>query len=189
MNKLLKLNEITEIHAGYSFRGAVVDEESGTYVIQARDIEGLNIDLERFPRVEQAFPPERILKKGDILLTSRGSFRAGVFTADCSAVASSSLFSLRLSSKAFLPEFVAIYLNSAQAQNYFIQCAKGATIQSLTTWDLAGLVVPRIPIERQELLIRLYQNVVKQGELLKLRMNRINEIYTETVNKNLRGVA
>ncbi|GEM_PF-1654259 len=187
MQKLIKLGEVAEIQSGYSFRGAVVDDGTGVTVVQARDIDGLYVTTDHLPLMDQEFPESRLLNQGDVLLTSRGSFRGAVSKFNVPAVASSSLFTLRLKTAAYLPEFLALYLNSAQAQSYFMQNAKGATIQSVNTSDLAGLPVPVVPLERQKLMVGLQQNVEAQGTLLRSKLDVVNEIYSSTINKSLKG--
>jgi type I restriction enzyme M protein len=189
VSKTIKLGEAAEIQTGYSFRSAVRDDGIGTMIVQARDINGLIIESDHLPRVQQDFPKAKLLQKGDILLTSRGSFRAGVANFNVPAVASSSLFTLRLRGKLYLPEFLALYLNSGQAQSYMTQSAKGATIQSLSISDLAGLSIPVLPIERQKLLVGLQQNVETQTALLRSKLDVVNEIYIGAINKSLKGVA
>src|SRR5579883_2600296 len=132
MTKQLPLGNIAEIQTGYSFRGAVKGEGRGTAVVQARDIAGLYCSGAGLPRVEQPLAANRLLRDGDILLTSRGSFRASVAKFAVPTVASSSLYVLRITDDSILPEFLALYLNSPAAQAYFKQNAKGATIQSVS---------------------------------------------------------
>ena len=189
MQTTLKLGEVAEIQSGYSFRGAVVDDGNGVTVVQARDIDGLYATSDHLPKVNQAFPESRLLSQGDILLTSRGSFRSAVAKFNMPAVASSSLFTLRIKTNGYLPEFLALYLNSGQAQNYMTQSAKGATIQSLNISDLAGMSIPVVPIERQKLLVGLQQNVETQTALLRSKLDVVNEIYIGAINKSLKGVA
>ncbi|MBI1856782.1 restriction endonuclease subunit S [Candidatus Saccharibacteria bacterium] len=189
MSKTIKLGEVAEIQSGYSFRGAVGDDGAGTMVVQARDISALIIGVDHLPRLQQDFPKTKLLQKGDLLLTSRGSFRAGVARFDAPAVASSSLFTLHLRNKTYLPEFVALFLNSGQAQSYMTQNAKGATIQSLSISDLAELSLPVVPIERQKLLVGLQQNVETQTALLRSKLDVVNEIYIGAISKSLKGVA
>ena len=189
MSRTIKLGEVAEIQTGYSFRGAVGDDGAGTMVVQARDINSLIIGADHLPRMKQVFPEAKLLRKGDMLLTSRGSFRAGVAQFDVPAVASSSLFTLRLRDNSYLPEFLALYLNSGQAQSYMTQSAKGATIQSLSISDLAGMSIPVVPIERQKLLVGLQQNVETQTALLRSKLDVVNEIYIGAINKSIKGVA
>lgn len=189
MSTTIKLGEVAEIQSGYSFRGAVKDEGAGVAVIQARDIDGLSIASGHLPRVKQDFPPSRYLSHGDVLLTSRGTFRAGAVDFSDKAVASSSLFVLHTKATAYMPEFIALYLNSAYAQNYLKQAAKGATIQSVTITDLADLTIPFVPLAQQKLLVELQQNVEAQRTLLRSKLDAVNDIYSKAINQSLKGVA
>lgn len=188
MSKTIKLGEVVEIQTGYSFRGAVVDAGSGVAVIQAKDINALYVSDDDLPRVQQQFPATRLIADGDVLLTSRGSFRGAVAKFDKPAVASSSLFSIRLKSRAYIPEFLALYLNSTRAQAYLAQSAKGATIQSINVSDLINLPVPVLSLDKQKLLVELQQNIENQGTLLRSKLDIVNQIYTSTINKTLEGV-
>lgn len=187
MTKAIKLGDVATIQSGYSFRGAVVDDESGVAVVQARDVNSLYLIEDGLPKSDQDFPEAKMLRKGDVLLTSRGSFRASMVQFTNPAVATSSLFTLRLTDADILPEFLAIYLNSAQVQSYLIQKAKGATIQSLAISDLANLTIPPIPVQRQKTLLGLQQAVENQGKLLKSKLEVVNDIYVSAVNKSLKG--
>lgn len=189
MIKTIKLGEIAEIQTGYSFREAIIDDESGVIVIQAKDIDGMYAKQDHLPRVNQDFSKSRLLNRGDVLLTSRGSFRSTVAKFDKPTVASSSLYSIRLKTNNYMPEFLAIYLNSGRAQSYLKQSAKGATIQSVNTQDLVNLPVPSISLEKQRLLVKIQQNIESQGSLLQAKLDTLNKIYIGAINKTLKGVA
>lgn len=74
------LCDIAEIRAGYPFRGAVPDMPDGLcQVIQPKDVFGGGI----IDEVALCFTPERLkpdylLKNGQILLSSRGEFKAAL---------------------------------------------------------------------------------------------------------------
>lgn len=185
----IRLEKFATIQIGYSFRGAVKNEGHGTAVIQARDITTLYISSDNLSKVKQSFADSRLLHNGDILLTSRGSFRASVARPTGPTVASSSLYVLRVTDGLILPEFLALYLNSPAAQVYFKQNAKGATIQSVSISDIAAFAMPVLPLSRQRLLVELQQNIEQQGALLRNKLNVIEEIYSSTVSNSLKGVA
>jgi restriction endonuclease S subunit len=188
MTKTLQLSELADIQSGYSFRGKVVNVSNGKLgVIQAKDISGLYVDEANIARINQEYAKTRIQQDGDILLTSRGSFRAGIGTFGTPTIASSSLFAIRLTSKDFLPEYVAIYLNSEAAQYYFSQSAKGATIKSLLIDDLRNLPMPHIPLGNQQLIISLQRNIESQNRLLKQRQEIIDRILKSSVSQTLEG--
>jgi restriction endonuclease S subunit len=190
MSTKIKLGKIAEIQSGYSFRGAVKDEGRGTAVVQARDITSLYVSSDALPQVKQPLSDGRLLRDGDVLLTSRGSFRAGVARLNAvPTVASSSLYVLRVTDESILPEFLALYLNSPTAQTYFKQNAKGATIQSVSVSDIAAFAIPIMPLNQQRLLVDLQQNVEQQGMLLRSKLGFIEGIYSSAINSSLKGVA
>ena len=188
MSITLHLSELAVIQSGYSFRVKVVNVDNGKLgVVQAKDISGLYVDENSVARINQEYAESRIQQPGDILLTSRGSFRAGVSKFSKPTIASSSLFTVRLTHKDFLPEYVAIYLNSEVAQYYFSQSAKGATIQSLVIDDLRNLSIPRIPLKSQRTIIDLQLNVEEQNRLLKRKQEIIDSVLRSSVNQTLEG--
>jgi restriction endonuclease S subunit len=188
MSKTLQLGEIANIQSGYTFRAKVVNVENGKLgVIQAKDINGLYVDEAVIARIDQEYAKTRIQQDGDILLTSRGSFRAGVAKFSMPTIASSSLFTIRLTSDDFLPEYVAVYLNSETAQYYFSQSAKGATIQSLSIDDLRNLNIPHINLENQQIIINLQRNIENQNRLLKRKQEIIDRVLKSSVTQTIEG--
>jgi restriction endonuclease S subunit len=189
MSKTIKLSQIANIQSGYSFRGKIVDEEGATTgVLQAKDISGLYPDENTLARTRLKFSQSRVVKNGDVLLTSRGSFRAASAKFKGAVIASSSLFTVRIDNPSFLPDYVAIYLNSDPAQYYFQQNARGATIQSLTIDALREIKVPVLPVDAQQTIINLYRNVVDQQAILDRKHKIIADIFKTTVAKTLEGV-
>jgi restriction endonuclease S subunit len=188
MNKTLHLGEVANIQSGYSFRAKVINVENGTLgVVQAKDISGLYIDEQGIAKINQDYAESRIQQDGDILLTSRGSFRAGVGRFFKPTIASSSLFTIRLTSADFLPEYIAVYLNSEAAQYYISQSAKGATIQSLLIDDLRNLPIPHVPIKNQQSIIDLQKNIEQQNKLLRRKQEIINGVLKTSVTQTIEG--
>lgn len=188
MNAKVRLNEVANIQSGYSFRSKIVNTENGTLgVVQAKDVAGLYINEANIAKINQDYADSRIQQVGDILLTSRGSFRASVCKSNRPTIASSSLFVIRPISKDFLPEYIAIYLNSETAQYYLNQNAKGATIQSVSIDDLKNLPVPCISLESQRIIINLQQNVEQQNNLLQCKQIIIDRILKSSVTQTIEG--
>jgi restriction endonuclease S subunit len=188
MSKTLQLGEIANIQSGYTFRAKVVNVENGKLgVIQAKDINGLYVDESVIARIDQEYAKTRIQQDGDILLTSRGSFRAGVAKLSRPTIASSSLFTIRITSDNFLPDYVAIYLNSEAAQYYFSQSAKGATIQSLSIDDLRNLSIPYIKLENQQIIVNLQRNIENQNRLLRRKQEIIDRVLKSSVTQTIEG--
>jgi restriction endonuclease S subunit len=186
--KTFRLDEIANIQSGYSFRSKIVNVDNGKLgVVQTKDVAGLYINEDGIARIDQEYAETRIQQSGDILLTSRGSFRASVGKFGRPTIASSSLFVIRPISRDFLPEYVAIYLNSEAAQYYLNQNAKGATIQSVSIDDLKNLSIPHISLENQHIIIDLQRNVEQQNNILRRKQTIIDRILKSSVTQTIEG--
>lgn len=186
--KLKKLSEVADIRSGYTFRGAIHDEGKGVQIAQAKDVADGKVNSSGLPRVNDHIPADRYLSRADVVLTSRGSFRAGIFSSDEPTVASSSVFVLRVTNQSYLPEYLAIFLNSPQAQSYLSQVSRGATIHSLRITDLHSLEVPQLPTKDQRHIVDLHSNVHSLLSALNRKSEIINDIFTGAVSKTLEGV-
>lgn len=187
MTKYKQLSEVMEIRSGYTFRGAVQNTEVGVAIVQAKDVDGLYLNYSKLSRSSQNIADSKFLVTGDVLLTTRGSFRACVVDFNEKVVATSALHILRLKTDQYLPEFIALYLNSPQTQSYLKQSAKGATIQSISIADLGAIKVPVVPLDDQKLLLGLQQSVEQQAKLLESKTSIINKVYNNTITKYLQG--
>lgn len=188
MNSILRLYEIANIRSGYSFRVKIIDVDDGKLsVIQAGDVKGIYINEKDLVRIDEDYSPDRLCQNNDILLTSRGTFRAGLGRFGRPTIASSSLFVIRIVSKDFLPEYVAIYLNSETAQYYLDQNAKGATIQSISIDDLKNLPIPYITLENQRVIVDLQRNVEQQNSLLRRKQIVMDRILKSSVTQTIEG--
>lgn len=188
MIKQFRLGEVANIQSGYSFRSKIVNVDDGKLgVVQAKDVTGLYIDEASIVRVDQDYAETRIQQAGDVLLTSRGSFRAGVCKFSRPTITSSSLFIIRPISKDFLPEYIAICLNSEASQYYLNQNAKGATIQSVSIDDLKNLSIPYISLENQRIIIDLQQNIEQQNNILRHKQTIIDRVLKSSVTQTIEG--
>jgi restriction endonuclease S subunit len=189
MSKLTLLNSLAEITTGFTFRTSIKDEAGKTAVLQAKNFTNFEIDYSKLPKVNYNFDADRLLKNGDILLTSRGSFRSAVHQSNYPTVASSSLYVIRLRDAECMPEFLALYLNSTYGQSYLNQNATGAAIKSVSIRDLKLMAVPQIPIERQKCVIALSHNIEKQISLIKAKESILNDLIAGVVTNSIKGAA
>lgn len=188
MTKQFQLGELADIQSGYGFRGRIENVDNGKLgVIQARDVKGINIEEGDLIRINKDYDKARLYQQNDVVLTARGSFRAGVGKFKHPTIVSSSLFVIRLTTNKFLVEYIAIYLNSETAQYYINQNAKGATIQSISIDDLKNLSIPYISLENQRVIIDLQQNVEQQNNLLRRKQTIINNILKSSVTQTIEG--
>ena len=164
---LTQLCDIAEIRAGYPFRGSVPDMPDGLCrVVQPKDVFGGGI----IDKVALRFTPERLkpdylLKAGDILLSSRGEFKAALYKGKCKTLASNLLFVLSVRIKDFLPEYLVFYLNSKSGQAQMASRKNPGTLQAIVRSGIESLDIPLLPIKRQKLLAETYFLLLREKEL------------------------
>ena len=186
--KRIKLKNITKTTSGYSFRQAVRDEGRGVRVVHISDFKGLYIDMETLKRTTLKMPSSQLLKAGDVILSSRGYFKAVVFKSKLATVASLSAFVIRPQSDKVLPEYLAICLNSAKIQNYLEQIARGSIMRSIRLKDLLEVEIPIIDLEEQKTIVKLIVNLEEQSYLLENKQQLLSEIHHGAIQKQLQGV-
>lgn len=190
MHKKIYLKDITEVIAGYTFRTALQTRESGSlFVLQAKDIsDGLSIHAESLDQINfECSRSKAIVHAGDVIISSRGGFRAGVLNSDDSQniVATSSVFILRLKTDTISPEFLAVFLNSLVGQKQLNEKATGAVINTILRKDLENIPIPLPDLKKQEKIVQLYQANKKLQKALTQKMKLINNINGVAISKLL----
>ncbi len=161
------LCDIAEIRAGYPFRESVPDMPDGLcQVIQPKDVFGGGI----IDKVALRFTPERLkpdylLKNGQLLLSSRGEFKAALYKGKEKSLASNLLFVLSVRKKEFLPEYLVFYLNSKSGQAQMASRKNPGTLQAIVRSGIEGLDIPLLPLKRQKLLAEMYFLLLHEKEL------------------------
>ena len=178
----MKVASLAEIIPGFVFRSGLNHDPQGRIaVVQASSINGesLVLDLGSLRRTNEG--PDRakaFAQVGDILIASRGSatagFKAAVLTCgDVPVLASSSVYILRPTSKRALPEYLALYINSALGQTQLAQLLVGGVTRAVRRADIEGFDLPIPDLSTQELLVKLHMNTQEQAKILH-RRNTLN---------------
>jgi len=189
MHNKKQIKDIVEVISGYTFRNAIQIQDGGKiFVIQAKNItDDIYIDEADLANVDyQTYRTNAFLKKNDVVISSRGVFRAGLVGFDVkNTIAASSVYILRVIDENIIPEYLVIYLNSLAGQKDILQKTTGGAIKTILRKDLEDLSVKVPSIEIQKQIIRLYQNNKKQEILLKRKILLINEIGEVILSKLL----
>jgi restriction endonuclease S subunit len=189
----MKLKEIAAVYSGYTFRGAIKPEPYGqTAIIQARDVGSDTAPILREELVKTSFEPARAdasVKENDVIIVARGagsgSFRAAVFKGnDSNVIASVSVYIVRITSDQILPEFLALYLNSSNAQQDILDRVSGSYIKTIPRLKLEEVSIPMPSIAKQKSLIALHDNIRRQEEILE-RKSRLKEDIIKATLTNL----
>lgn len=165
-----KLKTLANVLMGYTFRGAIqANSEGEVRVIQAKNVlENNRIDQENLVRIyQQDFRTNSYVKKGDVLLTSRGVFRASaIHFSEKDILASSSVYILRPKISKILPDYLAIYLNSELGQKEIYRNLSGVAISIILRRNLEDLPILVPSLEKQQRIIDIFLNWHKRDELM-----------------------
>lgn len=186
MKNKVNIKQFADVIAGYTFRTALKEQGDGDiFVLQAKNIrEDTGVDEVGLNRI--AFENYRTaanIQKGDVVISSRGNFRAGVVRMDLkNIIAASSVYILRINTPDILPDYLALYLNSSVGQKIINEQATGVVINTILKKNLENLVVTIPKMEVQKKIISLYQNNKKLEKLLNKKKVLINKITEDIIN-------
>lgn len=174
-----KLSEIANIVTGYTFRSAIVPDINGNYqVIQAKDVGvGLVFGGDNLTKImADKLPENTMIQNGDVVLSSRGRYRAAVVKVKVPTIASSSVFVLRVNKNLVSPEYLSIFLNSPSGQSQLEKLSSGNYIKSIPKSNLVNLVIDIPSTEKQKKVSRLYENITRQQELLDKKISLLSTL-------------
>lgn len=172
-----KFKEFCDARTGHSFRRKAMPEPDGNVlVIQPKDITSdggiYQDDLERLH-----VKASKLLKKGDILLTSRGRFAAAVFDLERdNYIVPASIIILSLRVDWVIPEYVALYLNSASGQKLLNRHLETTTVPFIGISNLEGIAIPIPAIEKQRVLAKIDTGHRRCGQLTSRKLQLHKQI-------------
>jgi restriction endonuclease S subunit len=171
----VKLMNLTNIIAGYTFRGAVETDKNGNaFVLQAKNIipgeavtNNENLTKILFDGSRGAY----FLQNNDVVVVSRGtgvgSYRSAVWKSDAENIlASASLFIVRITDNKLLPEYLSLYFNSPLGQGQLFKIVSGAFIQTIPRSKLEELNIFIPPLQEQQQIIDLAENIRQQQQII-----------------------
>lgn len=175
--KSIQLLKLCDVRLGYSFRQKPDFVAGGNVlVVQPSDVapDGtLAVD----PSNCVSLQPEFCLIKGDVLLINRSRFTAAVFDGTvgepCIATSAFHILAPKNPSR-LLPEYLALFMNSAAGQSLFKRQIKTTTIPFISLDSLSRIEIPVPPVERQRALVDLGKIIQSYARLSaeKLRLHQ-----------------
>jgi restriction endonuclease S subunit len=163
------LQDISEIRAGYSFRGSVEPAPDGVYsVVQIRDLaEGAVLyakDLMKTNLLD--VNSNHLLQKGDVLFTSRGARKQAVVVDE---VIQNTIFGSQFfvcePKEGIEPTYLAWYINQKPAQRYLEENATGSNVRIVTKEVLGRLPVVLPPLATQKKIAEVYRLSLREKQL------------------------
>ena len=186
--EMARLGSIADIRAGYPFRSGVLTALNGNCaVVQAKDLKEVlltnDMPFAKFD-VEKVKPPH-LLKKNDILLSSRGEFRASLFLSTQRAVASNLLFVISVADRCFLPEYLVMYLNSKAGRAQMNSRQTLGTVAAIIRSELEQIEIPELTLEKQKALSQAYLLLKKEERLSEQLLNYKKMMLEYALFKNM----
>lgn len=185
--KSVKIGKFAEVISGYTFRTGVETSRNGThYLVQAKDLHDgtiiLEKSLEKIDIDSKNISAE--LKENDVIFSSRGFFKAAYISFNEPAIASSSVFVIRVKDKNIFNKYIALYLNSPKIQFEISKQSFGSSIKLLKKSDVENLEIQIPELKTQKLIVDLYENIEKQNQLL-IESVKINDQIVAGIIPNL----
>lgn len=181
-----RLADIAEVRTGFPFRGKVQNDPSGTLaVVQMKDIvDAGHLDRSGSIRIqEEPAHGRHLLRRGDVLLQSRGSkFPAAVVDDDIHGIAALGLHVLR-PGKTVIPEYLSWVMNHPLMREALVGLARGSYIPFLSKADLAGLSIPLPPLPTQRQIVEVAR-LQRETALLTEQLQSLLDLHAATVTWN-----
>ncbi len=147
-------------------------------VIQEELIE----DFESIAKLEKKL----LTKEKDVLIRLSYPYTATYITKDYENLLFPSLMVvIRVKSKAFLPEYIKIFLNSDKAKEQIRKEANGTVIPIINTKALGEIEVPHISLQKQNNLIHITQIHFEEKKLTEQILELKEKEYQYFLNKNI----
>lgn len=180
----MQLKNIANIKLGYSLREKILPDINGNaFLLMPKDISATGeIIFDNINKVNINHAEKYLIQDSEVLLTSRGRFISSVFNSpntNNNFIASSGFHRIEIKDKNFLPEYVALFLNSVEGQKELWGIQESMTIPAITIRQLMEISIPHINLEKQKKLI----NITKTFSQIKLLRQRQDILQSKFINQ------
>ncbi|MGN6291230.1 MAG: restriction endonuclease subunit S [Chitinophagaceae bacterium] len=188
---MTRIADLVTAFTGHTLRGRMENNPDGDCaIIQAKDLTtsgSVQFRSAPYKIALNEIPPAQLLKKGDILVLSKGANnKALLYDAQFTHAAATSAFTvLRITTTQIKPAFLAWYINSPQAQEYFGSQRAGTTTLNLSKKAIEELPVPVPPLLKQELMIKLVKQHDLYSSLLEEYQSNLRLLVNNVLNSRL----
>lgn len=181
----MRIKELCDIRMGYAFRERIKNVPQGkVMIIQPKNISSDGVvSFGEMEPLRTDVIPSRPLKAKDVLVVNRGRFAATVFEVpdEGTWIVPSSVLVLSITNASVLPEYLALYLNSANGQKMFRVHSEQTTVPFISTNNLRNMDIPVPSLQKQRALIAFEKAV---GDYTRLS-NRKKELLGGILNSEL----
>ncbi len=189
----MKLESVTDIQMGYSFRSRLEPEDDGDVaVIQMKDLLDDNtVSCENAIRVYMdSIKETHLVQKGDLVFRSRGNVSTtAILNEDPGrAIVAAPLIRIRVTKKdKVLPEYLNWYISQRAAQRYLTSRARG-TSQIMISVDAVGEMDVEIPsLDRQKKIVELAWLMNRERDLVHKLVEKKEQYISSILTQHAKG--
>ncbi|WP_233704395.1 restriction endonuclease subunit S [Helicobacter cynogastricus] len=153
---------VREYSSGFAFKSTDYLEQqqpNAIMLIRINNIKRNALDTQNviyLPAQAKELSPKDKLKEGDLLISMSGSIGlACVVHTEIEAMLNQRILKIRV--KNFIPEVLALYLNSVMGRLQFERIGTGGVQTNLSYADMQNILVPKIPTPTQEHIAKQLQ--------------------------------
>ncbi|WP_104741929.1 restriction endonuclease subunit S [Helicobacter ailurogastricus] len=178
VNGVVPLKDLVhEYSSGFAFKSVdYLDQQqpNALMLIRINNIKRNTLDTQNviyLPAQAKELSPKDKLQKGDLLISMSGSIGlACVVHTEIEAMLNQRILKIRV--KNFIPEVLALYLNSVMGRLQFERIGTGGVQTNLSYADMQNIFVPKIPLNVQEQIAALLQESLKHREQAKVLLTQ-----------------
>lgn len=171
------LKEIAQLSRGVNLpaKNTIKEGQKEYKVIQLKDVEDGKIDLDSIEVIPVKNADRYMVESGDIIIASRGTAYKVAIVPDHNEplVLSNMFIRIRITDKAYKPEYIKVFLDSPVGVALIEGMKKGGTVKALTTRDIEDIEFPDIDLNEQEKIIQIVK--VAEQKYMEL-LQQANEV-------------
>lgn len=184
-----RLDELTAISTGYSYRGGFVASDDGPLVIQLRNLDGAgNIAVAGLLRgASDGATDAHFVHPGDLLFRSRGAklTAAVVPSGTDGMLLAAPLIRIRIGSAPLLPEYLVWYINGKKGQEYLKTRTMGSTVRMIDMQALKEMPIPVPPLALQSAACELIALQKREADLTARLLEQRSALIDMTIGLSL----
>jgi len=158
--KLVKLQEIAEIHTGHAIPKESSSGKKISFIrisdlqdnqIESTNIKQIKVSSDNFKKLTK----KTKVKKNDILISTHATIgKSAIATKDLNAYVTPQITQIRITRKDVLPDYLLHELNSKKIQEILNKLARGAVIRRIPNEAIPELQISLVPLSKQKQIIK-----------------------------------
>ena len=177
-----KLGDLAEVCRGGNIKSSQLedwasDEPTEYQYIMLKHIENNEVS-DNLPYLKEIDEKHQksLLQAGDLLISRTAPFKVAIMPETGTKVlANGNLYYLRFKSDKVNPTYAMMFLNSERGRQALDAFSKGMTLSMLSLKDLADIEIPVISMEKQQEMVKQYEELSKKLRQIRTQENAVME--------------